>query len=240
MNSRQSARNFYRFTISQRVVHFLALLTFLGLTVTGLCLAFSSYSLPKFIMFLLGGQDSASFIHRFCALIAYILVVIHALWFLYYKFSMKHKFFDPQSIIFQLFDLKHLWQNFLYFTGQRESPPKFYRYTYLQKLYYWSFFIGMNAMAATGLLHMYPEFFSQYLPGFIFNIAQIIHFWEAILAIIVKCFFHAVMEHIRSSIFPVDKSIFTGNIHEGTLKHEHMSEWETLVAKQGTLPNEKA
>ncbi|HMB30455.1 MAG TPA: cytochrome b/b6 domain-containing protein, partial [Desulfohalobiaceae bacterium] len=202
--------------------------------------AFSAYSLPKFIIFILGGQEAASFIHKFCALIAYILVILHTLWFVYYKFSMKHKFFEPQSIIFQLFDLQHLWENFLYFIGKRESPPKFHRYTYMQKLYYWSFFLGMNAMAATGLLHMYPEFFSRYLPGFIFNIAQIIHFWEAILAIVVKFIFHALMEHIRPAIFPVDKSIFTGKIEENTMKHEHMSEWKNLVDKQGTIPSEKA
>lgn len=239
MSNTSTEYSFYRFTVSQRIIHFLAFLTFFGLTVTGLCLAFSAYSLPRGIMFLLGGQESASFIHRFCAVIAYLLVIIHAFWFLYFKFYMKHKFFEPQSILFQLFDLQHLWQNFLYFIGKRDKPPKFYRYTYLQKLYYWSFFIGMNAMAATGLLHMYPEFFARFLPGYIFNISEVIHFWEAILAIVVKFFFHALMEHIRPAIFPVDKSIFTGTIREDTLRHEHMSEWESLTKHQGELSQEK-
>lgn len=229
MNSQADTEQLYqRFPLFQRIIHFVVMVGFLGLSVTGLSLAFSAYSLPRACMWLMGGQENAAFLHRFFALITFVPVLIHALWFLYYKYVLKKDFFNPQSVIFQGYDLKHLGQNFLYFFGKRDRPPLFYRFNYLQKLFYWAVFLGMFAMAATGLLHMYPEFFARFLPGYAFNIAQTIHFWEAILAIVVKVLFHAMMEHLRPSIFPMDKSIFTGMTPVSVLKREHPNEWKAI------------
>lgn len=221
-----------RFSLFQRVCHFLVMIGFIGLAITGLGLAFSAYSLPKAAVWLMGGQANAAFLHRLFALLTILMVFIHALWFLYYKFVLGKKFSSHETIIFQRYDLTTFGQNIMYFLGKRAHPPDFYRYTYFQKLSYWALFLGMISMGITGLLLMYPEFFTGFLPGYFINIAQILHFWEAILAITLKLIFHSLLEHLRPNIFPMDKSIFTGQKPPSVLRHEHSAEWEMLYGQK--------
>lgn len=220
----------YRFSLPQRFIHFVVMVGFLMLSITGLALAFGSLDFFRFLMWIMGGQNVAAFLHRFFAFLVLFCVFLHAFWFIYYRYVLKRSLFDYQTIMFKIFDLKHLGQNFLYFIGKRSSAPEFYKYTYMQKLYYWAVFLGMIAMTITGIIHMYPEYLSAYLAGFIFNIAEIIHFWEAILAIIVKVLFHAVSEHLRPIIFPMDKSIFNGKMPRDVMKKEHAGELKMLQA----------
>jgi hypothetical protein len=75
---------------------------------------------------------------------------------------------------------------------------------------YWAIFIGMNTIGITGLILWFPEGFTRFLPGVWVNIAQVLHFYEAILAIVVKFFIHIGMTHLRPAVYPADTCIFTG------------------------------
>jgi hypothetical protein len=65
---------------------------------------------------------------------------------------------------------------------RRGPRPMFDRYSYMEKFDYWAVFWGIAIIGGSGLLLWFPIFFSRFLPGWIFNVATIVHGDEALLA----------------------------------------------------------
>ena len=78
-----------RFSVLHRFLHLVVMFGFTGLAVTGLSLAFSSTVPARGFIWLIGGTAHAAWLHRCCAIFTYGSVVIHGLWFLYYKFGLS-------------------------------------------------------------------------------------------------------------------------------------------------------
>ena len=223
-----------RFSVLHRFLHLVVMIGFTGLAVTGLSLAFSSTAPAKAFIWLVGGSARAGWLHRFFAVITYSCVVVHALWFLYYKTVLSGKLTGPLSIAPSVKDLKDFIQNLGYFLGRRKAPPRFDKFTYMEKLDYWALFIGMNTMGITGLVLWFPEFFTRFLPGFFVNIAQVLHFFEAILAVAVKFFIHIGLAHFRPAVYPGDASIFTGRSSQEKIMADHPGEWSAISESDGS------
>jgi len=85
----------------------------------------------------------------------------------------------------------------------------------------------------SGLLLWFPQFFAQFLPGWIFNVAMIIHGYEAMLAIVFIFTIHFFNAHLRLDKFPVDDVIFTGQLPEEEFKLERPAKYERLMANGG-------
>jgi cytochrome b subunit of formate dehydrogenase len=161
-------------------------------------------------------------------------VVIHGLWFLYYRLVLGGKFIGPNSVVPTFKDLKDFRLNMAYFFGRKSSPPAFDKFTYMEKIDYWAIFIGMNTMGATGLFLWFPEFFTRFLPGFFVNIALILHFFEAVLAVVIKFFIHIGMAHFRPAVYPADMSIFTGRTTGEQIMEEHPGQWRSMAESGDT------
>ena len=86
----------------------------------------------------------------------------------------------------------------------------------------------MNTMGLTGLFLWFPEFFSTLLPGYFINLAQVLHLYEAILAVALKFVVHILTTHLRPETFPVDKSIFNGKTTRERMMDEHPGELDSL------------
>lgn len=208
-----------RFSVLHRFLHLVVMIGFTGLALTGFSLGFSSSAPARAFIWLVGGTGHAAWIHRFSAVITYGCVAVHAVWFLYFKFGLAGRWTGPDSIIPGKKDVKDFRQNLAYFFGREKSPPVFDKFSYIEKIDYWALFIGMNTMSITGLVLWYPEWFTKYLPGYFVNIAQLVHFFEALLAVSIKFFIHIGMAHLRPAVYPVDTSIFTGiSRHEQTTR----------------------
>lgn len=217
-----------RFSVLHRFLHLVVMIGFTGLAVSGLSLAFSAYWPARVLMGLMGGPVGSAWLHRACAIMTYLAVMIHGLWFLYYKLALRGRLTGPHSIAPSLKDLKDFRHNLDYFLGRRKSPPAFDKFSYMEKIDYWAVFLGMHTMGITGLLLWFPTFFTSVLPGVFINLAQVLHFYEAIAAVAIKFFIHIGMAHLRPSIYPADMSIFTGvaNMEKMPLPKE------TLTLKQ--------
>ena len=217
-----------RFSVLHRLLHLVVMVGFTGLALTGLSLSFSTTAPARAFIWLVGGSAGAAWLHRFFAVATYMCVLTHALWFLYYKAVLSGRFTGPLSIVPSTKDIKHFGQNMSYFLGRREVPPKYDKFTYMEKIDYWALFIGMNTMGITGLVMWFPEFFTRFIPGYFINIAQVLHFFEAILAVAVKFFIHIGLAHFRPAVYPADASIFTGRTTKEKLIEEHPGEWAAV------------
>jgi cytochrome b subunit of formate dehydrogenase len=108
--------------------------------------------------------------------------------------------------------------------------PVLDHYSYWEKFDYWAPFWGMTIIGVSGMMMWFPEFTAGYLPGWVFNVAAIVHGEEAILAVVFLFTVHFFNNHFRPDKFPLDTTMFTGSIPLEHYRHEHRREYDRLVA----------
>ena len=91
------------------------------------------------------------------------------------------------------------------------------------------FIIGLS-----GLVMWFPEASTRVLPGWIINVALIIHSDEALLAAGFIFTFHFFNVHFRPEKFPMDPVIFSGRISRTEMKHERQR-WLERLEDEGRL-----
>ena len=72
----------------------------------------------------------------------------------------------------------------------------------------------------------------SFLPGWMFNIATLVHGEEALLAVGFIFTIHFFNGHMRPEKFPMDPVIFTGRITEHEMLEERGAEYDRLVARR--------
>ena len=77
----------------------------------------------------------------------------------------------------------------------------------------------------------FPVFFTRFLPGWVINIAMIVHSDEALLAAGFIFTFHFFNTHFRIEKFPMDTVIFSGRISKTEMLHERKHWYDRLEAE---------
>ncbi len=154
-------------------------------------------------------------------------MIVHLGWLVYFKVLLKGRLIGPQTLFPSGKDVKDFAGHVGYFLGRTQSP-RFNRFTYWEKIDYWAILLGMNTMGLTGAVLWFPEFFSYLIPGYFINLAQIIHVYEAIMAVALKFVVHIISAHLRPEVYPIDKTIFNGKTTAKKIRREHPGEWEML------------
>jgi cytochrome b subunit of formate dehydrogenase len=128
-------------------------------------------------------------------------------------------------------DFKDARQQVMYYFGAAKEQPRFDRFGFREKFEYFGVIWGSVIMVITGALLMRPEFFTQFMPGWLISSSRAAHGGEALLAILTIVIWHMYNAIFRPDIFPLDKAMFTGHISEERYKHEHPLEYEREVGK---------
>jgi cytochrome b subunit of formate dehydrogenase len=199
----------------------------------------------KFIFSIIGGPDTARILHRFGAVITFFYFGLHltslagkawkgrkSLRMADGKFHFKQLWmvlFGPDSMV----PTMHDWRDFVahnkWFFG-RGPKPSFDRWTYWEKFDYFAVFWGVAIIGASGLVMWFPEFFTRFLPGWVINIALILHSDEALLAAGFIFSIHFFNTHFRIEKFPMDTVIFSGRVSKTEMLHERKRWYDRLVA----------
>lgn len=226
------ARYVQRFDRYHRVTHGFLMLSFLGLAATGLPLLFSDAPWAWYLSRVFGGFEASALVHRLCAVILMGVFVAHIARLVHRAVVKKDytMFWGPTSMVPQPRDLSEMVQHFKYFVGQAPRP-RFEHFTYWEKFDYWAVFWGMFVIGGSGLMLWFPEFFSQFLPGWVFNVAMVVHGEEALLAVGFIFTVHFFNGHIRPEKFPMDLVIFTGRMPRHELEVERQGQLERLTAE---------
>ncbi|MFH2037277.1 MAG: cytochrome b/b6 domain-containing protein, partial [Candidatus Zixiibacteriota bacterium] len=225
-------RQYRRFTPLQRRMHILVIISFLGLAITGMTLKFSYLGWAQFISGILGGFESAGYIHRICAVITFFYFGMHIYDIINKKRQSGKSWFkyitDADSMLPNKTDLKEVWQTLKWFIGMGRRP-RYGRWTYWEKFDYFAVFWGVAIIGSTGLMLWFPEFFTRFLPGWIINVATIIHSDEALLAVAFIFTVHFFNTHFRPDRFPMDTVIFSGRITIEELMEDRPREYAALI-----------
>jgi len=229
-----SEKQYVRFPVFYRILHIIMIICFLTLTITGMTLKFSYAPWALFISRLLGGFAVSGFLHR-CAAVGLLSIFVAHIWQVLNQKINEHKsfkriLFGPDSILF----LKKDWKEFLatmkWYMG-KGPYPKYGRWTYWEKFDYFAVLWGIVVIGTSGLMLWFPEGFTHILPGWVINVATIIHSDEALLAAGFIFTVHFFNTHFRPEKFPMDTVIFTGRMSIEDLKRERPKEYKTLLTR---------
>lgn len=221
----------WRFGPLERVLHGMVIVSFFGLVITGLPLHFPHAPWARVVMNLMGGVTAAGIIHRICAIITfgYFFAHLGSVVVRLARANDKKAFLlGPNSMVPSRKDVQDVIAMFRWFLG-RGPRPRFERFSYMEKFDYWAVFWGVAIIGGSGLLLWFPEFFSRFLPGWIFNVATIVHGDEALLASGFIFTIHFFNVHLRPEKFPIDLVVWTGRATEHYIKEEHPLEYERAL-----------
>ena len=225
-------REYQRFGRLNRVLHVIMIVSFMGLALTGMTLKFSYTGWASTLSHAFGGYETAGYIHRLAAVFMVGIFVTHIVDLVRRKRkefgSWRALLFGPDTMLFNKKDLAELIGNMKWFLG-RGPRPKYDRWTYWEKFDYFAVFWGIAVIGSTGFMLWFPEFFTRFLPGWLINVATIIHSDEALLAVGFIFTVHFFNTHLRPEKFPMDLVIFTGRMSLKELKHDKPAEYEALV-----------
>jgi len=232
---------YQRFKPYQRRLHILVIISFLGLALTGMTLKFSYLAWAQWISDVLGGFETAGYIHRVCAIITFFYFSAHIFFVVKGKHqerrTWKQVLFDKTySMLPNMNDVREAVATLKWFIGAGPRP-KYGRWTYWEKFDYFAVFWGVAIIGSTGLMLWFPEFFTLFLPGWFINVATIIHSDEALLATAFIFTVHFFNTHFRPDKFPMDTVIFTGRVPIDELKQDRPREYEELIKSRKLKKN---
>jgi cytochrome b subunit of formate dehydrogenase len=230
---RKDTREFVRFTRHERATHGIMVVSFLCLALTGLTLKFSYTPWAAKVSFFLGGFQTCGYIHRTMAVVMFFNFGSHLVGLVQLK-RRKYKswidlIFGENSMIPMGNDLKEFIGTLKWFVGAGPRP-NYGRWTYWEKFDYFAVFWGIFVIGSTGLTLWFPVFFTRFLPGWMINVATIVHSDEALLATGFIFTVHFFNTHLRPEKFPMDTTVFTGRMKLSELKRDKPREYDELVA----------
>lgn len=202
---------FQRFPAGWRIAHLAFALITMTLVLTGSAALFAHTSWAPVVAQALGGARGLALIHRVAAALFISIFFIH---FIYVMQKLlrdrSFRWFGPDSLVPNWKDLSDMVGMFKWFFGKGEKP-RFDRWTYFEKFDYWAVFWGVSIIGASGLLLAFPTVTASFLPGWVFNVATVVHGEEAFLAAVFLFTVHFFNNHFRpDKLPPPDIVMFTG------------------------------
>jgi len=221
-----------RFATVHRSAHFVLMVSFLGLALTGLPLQYGGEQWGQATARALGGFESTGLWHRIFGITNIGCLVFYAA----RSFKKLISFFRGRAMTDPLGldspvpgrrDFRDFGHMLLWFVGRRPKPT-FERWAYWEKFDIWAASADVILIGTTGVMLWMPLQFSAFLPGEAFNVANLIHGKLALLATGFVFAIHFFNTHLRPEKFPMDTSVLTGVVTEEELREERGDYYERL------------
>jgi cytochrome b subunit of formate dehydrogenase len=223
-----------RLTWCERGQHYLLLVTFVLLSITGVVLLIPDSDVARGILAVTGGMSGRALIHRIAAGGIIVLGVTHIIWIS--TTERGRQVF--RHMLPRWPDLAHVLQTVLYLLGLSTETAKFDRFTFIEKFEYWAVFWGMFSMGVTGTVMTFTDWSLRHLPKWVWEACKIVHTWEAMLAIITIAVWH--MYHSFFKPGGPNWSWVAGYLTPEQLAHEHPVEYERIMREIGAPGEDSA
>jgi thiosulfate reductase cytochrome b subunit len=227
-----------RFAPLWRVAHLCFALSVMLLVITGMTVFYSQSAWAPFVVKLFGGPDMTGLIHRVTAAVMLGIFFTHLIYVVIHLWNIRKTFrwFGPDSLVPSWQDLKDIIGMFEWFVG-KGPKPLFDRWTYWERFDYWAVFWGMGIIGTSGMMLAFPTETASVLPGWVLNVATMVHGEEAFLAAVFLFTVHFFNNHFRpDKLPPPDVVMFTGSVPLEEFRREHPLQYRRLL-ESGELQN---
>ncbi len=212
-----------RWKNAERVQHMVLFLSFAALALTGFALRFPTAWWVKLIG--LGGHESLrAGLHRGFAVIMVVTAVYHTVWLLVTRRGRR----SLREMAPGVHDARQFFENMAFHLGRRKKRPAFRTFDYTQKAEYWALVWGTLVMALTGFVLWYPTIATGWLPAWTVRVAEVIHFYEAILAVSAIVIWHFFFVIFLPSVYPMSTTWIDGRMPADEWREFHAAEHAEL------------
>jgi len=219
-----------RMTGSQRVQHFLLLVSFLTLVVSGFALKYPDAA----TRFLFVNEIGRSYVHRFAGIVM-ILAGLYHVFYLAFTAEGRRMLLD---MLPELKDATDMVDVVTYYLGFSSKKPQFKRFTYAEKMEYWALIWGTLVMASTGFMIWFKVTFASVVPRWWVDVAITVHFYEAILATLAIIVWHFYQVILDPDTYPVNFAFIDGKMSVEHYQEEHGLDSATLSKYEGDAGDE--
>jgi len=228
----EDGRSFLRMSVLERIQHALLALSFITLVYTGFALKFPESWPFAWLAVLEKGSAWRALIHRWAAVVMIAACVLH----LFYLPTRRGRRFLVDMLP-RVSDIREVTQNIGYLLGLRAEPPRYDRFSYIEKAEYWALVWGSVIMAATGFALWFETDVLKFLPLWVLDVATLIHYYEAWLAALAILVWHFYFVIFNPDVYPMNWTWLTGKISEEMLRHEHPREYEQMGEPEESDPD---
>jgi cytochrome b subunit of formate dehydrogenase len=196
--------------------HALLSVSFIALVISGFALRYDQGFIARFFFGWEGGFEVRGIVHRASAVLFMITIAWHVI---YLTTARGRKFMRDMLPIRR--DFTFFVRRMLHNLGLRPRMDCIQRFNYVEKAEYWALVWGTIVMIITGLLLWFDNWFIQFLPKGVLDVALVIHFWEAWLASLAILVWHMYSVIFHPHVYPMNPSWITGNMPDEMYEHEH-------------------
>ena len=235
-------KSYLRFTIVERLQHWILTGSFIVLVWTGLALKFA-WAMP--FVSADNSETVRALVHRGAATLFMALAVFHLGYLLLSARgrsmgrSMLPKLRTGRDALCAMgccmrlgpsttSDWRDLIQMVKYNLGKTPDRPRFGRFSYAEKMEYLALVWGSIVMIATGLVLWFEVPFLNRFPFWSFQLATLVHYYEAILATLAIVVWHFYFTMLNPNVFPLSKAMITGRISRHEMELDHAQELEAI------------
>jgi len=197
--------------------HWILLITFFGLALSGFALRPSDSWWANTLTAIGFSEELRRIFHRIMAVALVAAVFIHLFQLL---LTWRGRMFTSEMRP-RLRDFRDARNNMQYYLGRRSKRPQFSTFDYTQKAEYWALVWGTVVMAATGVILWFPTRATDFLPAWVVRVSEVIHFYEAILAVAAILIWHFFFVIFRRGVYPMSWTWITGRMPLSEWHHHH-------------------
>ena len=222
MDNEGKPRTYVRFTTSYRIEHILLIIGFGTLAITGLVQKYFHFGFSQWFVSAVGGVENVRLVHRAAVALSGLQTVYH-IGAIGYRVLVLRR---PLTMLPTIQDAQAILGTLAYNLGLSKDRPLEGRFTFGEKMEYLALIWGFFVMGVTGFMLWNPIASARFLPGQIIPAAKAAHGAEAVLAVASIFVWHFYSVHIKS----FNKSMFTGELTEEEMAHEHPLELAEIQA----------
>jgi cytochrome b subunit of formate dehydrogenase len=197
-----------------RIQHFVLMALFVILAYTGFVHKFPDAVWSWPFRALPNGGYVRGMIHRICGWTFAAFFVVHVITLA----GTKRGRASARSLWFTGYDFKDAMARLAFNLGWRETPPPHRRWNYAEKAEYWALVWGSVVMVVTGVMLVFTETVLRLWPKVWNDVAQVIHYYEALLATLAIVVWHFYWVIFDPKEYPMNPSWLIGK--KAPHKHE--------------------
>ena len=223
-----SGQTVLRMNLNFRIAHWLTVVSFPVLVITGFALKFPEAWWARPLLLWESHFAFRGMVHRVAAVVLLASVAYH-----FVHLALVRR--DRAMLRYMIpgwSDLRDLAGMFLYNLGFSDTRPLFGKFNYVEKIEYLAYMWGTMVMAATGFILWFNNLALRYFPKWVSDAATALHYYEAILATFSILIWHWYTVMFDPDVYPMDRTWLSGRASADHLRHTRPDYYAELLKQE--------